>query len=164
MVALALTLKLLLGECHRTLISRHYLSQCWPDLGRHIGRHMATLGHKDMKELSHSRALPPLVPAQDQVTGHQSGWFAEDADFWGEEVTLDVHAWKSENETHPILFGFGNESMVLCKSVVSSVLIHYCQTFNISCTKFQNLNFSRLVLQLSLPNPLNPGVKSKMKM
>ena len=30
--------------------------------------------------------------------------------------------------------------------------------------KSQNLNDSRLVLQLSLPNPLKPGVKSRMKM
>ena len=30
--------------------------------------------------------------------------------------------------------------------------------------KSQNLNDSRLVWQLSLPNPLNPGVKSRMKM
>ena len=40
----------------------------------------------------------------------------------------------------------------------------YSQTFNIRCTKSQNLNVSRLVLQLSLPNPLKPGVKSRMKM
>ena len=39
-----------------------------------------------------------------------------------------------------------------------------CQTFNTRCTKSQNLNVSRLVLQLSLPNPLKPGVKSRMKM
>ena len=37
------------------------------------------------------------------------------------------------------------------------------QTSDISRTKSQNLNVSRLVLQLSLPNTLNPGVKSKMK-
>ena len=30
-------------------------------------------------------------------------------------------------------------------------------------TKSQNLNVSRLVLQLSLPNSLEPGVKSRMK-
>ena len=35
---------------------------------------------------------------------------------------------------------------------------------SISRTKFQNLNDSRLVLQLSLPNPLKPDVKSRMKM
>ena len=31
-------------------------------------------------------------------------------------------------------------------------------------TKSQNLNVSRLVLQLSLLNPMKPGVKSRMKM
>ena len=35
---------------------------------------------------------------------------------------------------------------------------------NIRRTKSQNLNDSRLVLQLSLPNRLKPGVKSRMKM
>ena len=37
----------------------------------------------------------------------------------------------------------------------------------ISCigrTKSQNLNVSHIVLQLSLPNPLKPGVKSNMKL
>ena len=33
-----------------------------------------------------------------------------------------------------------------------------------SRTKSQNVNVSRLVLQLSLPNPQKPGVKSRMKM
>ena len=40
----------------------------------------------------------------------------------------------------------------------------YCQISSIRCTKLQDLNVSRLVLQLSLPNPLEPGVKSRMKM
>ena len=40
----------------------------------------------------------------------------------------------------------------------------YCEISNISRTKSQYLNDSRLVLQLSLPNPLKPGVKSWMKM
>ena len=40
----------------------------------------------------------------------------------------------------------------------------YRQISNISCTKFQNLNVSCLVLQLYLPNPLKPDVKSRMKM
>ena len=38
-------------------------------------------------------------------------------------------------------------------------LADYCQTFDISHTKCQQLNVSHLVLQLSLPNPLKPGVK-----
>ena len=40
----------------------------------------------------------------------------------------------------------------------------YRQTSYISRIKSQNLNFSRLVLQMSLHNPLKPGVKSRMKM
>ena len=40
----------------------------------------------------------------------------------------------------------------------------YCKISNIGHTKFQNLNVSRLVLELSLPNPMKPGIKSIMKM
>ena len=40
----------------------------------------------------------------------------------------------------------------------------YRKVSNIRRTKCQNLNDSRLVLQLSLPNPLKPSVKSIMKM
>ena len=40
----------------------------------------------------------------------------------------------------------------------------YRKTPSISHTKAQNLNVSHLVLQLSLPNPLKPGVKLRMKM
>ena len=32
-------------------------------------------------------------------------------------------------------------------------VLHYCQISNIGHTKFQNLNVSHLILQLSLPNP-----------
>ena len=39
----------------------------------------------------------------------------------------------------------------------------YCQIWNIKCTKSQNSNVSRLVLQLSLHNPLKPDVKLRMK-
>ena len=40
--------------------------------------------------------------------------------------------------------------------------LEYCQSSNIWHTKSQNLTVSHLILQLSLPNPLKPGVKSKM--
>ena len=43
-------------------------------------------------------------------------------------------------------------------------ILKYCQTSNIRHTKSQHLNASCLVLQLSLPNPLKPGVKLRMKM
>ena len=38
-------------------------------------------------------------------------------------------------------------------------ITYYRQIFNVSGTKSQNLNLSRLVLQLLLPNPLKPGVE-----
>ena len=40
----------------------------------------------------------------------------------------------------------------------------YRKISNIRSTKSPNLNVSRLVVQLSLPNPMKPGVKSRMKM
>ena len=40
----------------------------------------------------------------------------------------------------------------------------YRKTSNIRGTESQNFNVSRHVLQLSLPNPLKPSVKSRMKM
>ena len=40
----------------------------------------------------------------------------------------------------------------------------YRQTSNMKRTKSQHLNFCRLVLQLSLPNPVELGVRSRMKM
>ena len=42
--------------------------------------------------------------------------------------------------------------------------IEYRKVSNMRRTKFPNLNVSRFVLQLSLPNLMKPGVKSKMKM
>ena len=40
----------------------------------------------------------------------------------------------------------------------------YRKISNITRPKSKNLNDSRLVLLLSLPNPLKPSVKSRMKM
>ena len=42
--------------------------------------------------------------------------------------------------------------------------VDYRKTSSISRTKSQNLNVSNIVLQLSLPNQLKLGVKSRMKM
>ena len=42
--------------------------------------------------------------------------------------------------------------------------ITYRKTSSISRTKFQNLNVSCILLQLSSLNPLKPGVKLRMKM
>ena len=40
----------------------------------------------------------------------------------------------------------------------------YRKISNISPTESPNIDVSRLVVQLSSPNPMKPGVKSKMKM
>ena len=45
------------------------------------------------------------------------------------------------------------------------VVLHLgSQTSNITCTKSPNLNVPHLILHLSLPNPLKPGVELRMKM
>ena len=46
----------------------------------------------------------------------------------------------------------------------SCSLQEYRQISDISCTNSHTLNVSCLLLQLSLPNPLNSGIKSRMKM
>ena len=51
----------------------------------------------------------------------------------------------------------------ICGELNSCAQFYY-KISNMRRTKSQNLNDSRLVLPLSLPNPLKPGVKSRMKM
>ena len=45
-----------------------------------------------------------------------------------------------------------------------STVHKYRKLSDIGRTKSPNLKVSRLVLQLSFPNPLKPGVKSRIKM
>ena len=49
-------------------------------------------------------------------------------------------------------------------SITDAQVHMYRKISNIRRTKSQNLNDSHLVLKSSLPNPLKPGVKSRMKM
>ena len=53
---------------------------------------------------------------------------------------------------------------VFCSIHITITFQRYRQTSSIKGTKSQNLNVSRLVLHISLPNPLEPGVKWRMKM
>ena len=46
----------------------------------------------------------------------------------------------------------------------AGLILTYHQVSNIRCTKSQHLKDSRSVLRMSLPNPLKPDVKSRMKM
>ena len=50
------------------------------------------------------------------------------------------------------------------ENAVMGIFADYRKVCNIRGTKSQNLYVSRLILQLSLPNPLKPGVKLRMKM
>ena len=52
------------------------------------------------------------------------------------------------------------------QSAMASVamVLTYRKFSNIRGTKSPNLNVSRLVVQLSLPKPMKPDVKSRMKM
>ena len=62
-----------------------------------------------------------------------------------------------------VLLGFKISLFTILVSLIPSCLTNH-QTSNIRHTKSQNLNVSRLVLQLSLPNPMKSGVKSRIKM
>ena len=51
------------------------------------------------------------------------------------------------------------------KSILLTLWVEiYHKTYNIRCSQSQNLNVSHLLLQFSLPNPLKPDIKSRMKM
>ena len=63
---------------------------------------------------------------------------------------------------------FWGEMWLICPEVCFIIgpleMCKYRKISNIRCTKSQNCNVSHLVLQLSLPIPLKPGIKSKIKM
>ena len=65
------------------------------------------------------------------------------------------------NEKVGNVISFGIDRQMSAAWVVK--YMHH-QVSNISHTKSQHLKDSRIVLGLSLPNPLKPDVKSRMKM
>ena len=64
--------------------------------------------------------------------------------------------WIQSNEIH-YSWSLGDSTMV-------TIFYVYCEASNISRPKPHNLNVSRIVLVMPLPNPLKAGVKSRMKM
>ena len=59
----------------------------------------------------------------------------------------------------------GHQPVIIdCRRCVALFVLAYRQVSNIRRTKSQNLKDYRTVLRLSLPNPLKPDVKSRMKM
>ena len=74
------------------------------------------------------------------------------------DVIPSFHAKTAARLGHNLVYGiFGCWLIILRRG-------EYRKVSNIRRTKCQNLNDSRLVLQLSVPNPLKPSVKSIMKM
>ena len=57
-----------------------------------------------------------------------------------------------------------NHDILCIFSPILEVEINIIIIIIINRTKFPNLNVSCLVLQLSLPNPLKPGIKLRTKM
>ena len=71
--------------------------------------------------------------------------------------------------THYIIMSPADPSHPRAISSINSadsecLIYNYRRISNISRTKYQNLNEPRLVFHLSLPNPLKPDVKWRMKM
>ena len=81
--------------------------------------------------------------------------------FWREGVQRSIayRAVHLEKMLQKMLHRFQMNAVYMLKSY-----LHYRKISNIRRTKSTNLNASRLVLQLSLPSPMKPGVKSRMKM
>ena len=91
-------------------------------------------------------------------------------------VTGEFPTQRASNAENDSIWWRQHDILSLCTPLIltvktSKMLIYtyvhktyYHKISNISGTKSQNLNVSRLVLQLSLPNPMKPGVKSGMKM
>ena len=68
--------------------------------------------------------------------------------------------WVSTNSGNGLSLG----SCVLSSVLLQARRTNYHKISNIRCTKSPNLNVPRIVLRLSLPNPMKPCVKSRMKM
>ena len=80
---------------------------------------------------------------------------------WRYIVTSSLIGWAhTQNDPDTGIFIIGEHLIDL----LTKPLYIYRKISNIRCTKSQNLNDSHPVLKLSLPNPLEPGVKSRMKM
>ena len=73
-----------------------------------------------------------------------------------------MHSWQVP-QTDPTL-PLGSPANCYANRQTLKRFFPYRKTSCINRTKSQNLNVSYLVLQLSLLNPLKPGVKSRMKM
>ena len=86
-------------------------------------------------------------------------------------VTLDGRANIMCRNGLNVPITFPNEKLTAASEAKAAIIsdldiciCNYRKISNIRRTKSPNLNVSRLVLQLPLPNPVKSGVKSRMKM
>ena len=79
------------------------------------------------------------------------------------QLSKQSSRWWFETPLHS-LWRHSNIHVVRRELVRSPRAFIHRQTYNIRRAKSPNLNATRLVLQLFLPNPLQPGVKSRMNM
>ena len=122
---------------------------------------------------------PFLAPRSWYVLGqtHYSGvtWaFRHISNHWQFDCLFNSLFWLTTKKlskihiTGPLWGDSTNDDWILllkgqqCGNSFDSMIYH--QFSNIRCTQSPNINGSCLVLQLSLPNPLKPGVKLRMKM
>ena len=89
-------------------------------------------------------------------TAEPQGTMGERTEFWN-EVPVAQGIYKPSSQ---LLLC----SITQCGGLCIRDILKYRKASNIRRTKCQNLNDSRLFLQLSVPNPLKPSVKSIMKM
>ena len=136
--------------CH--LATRHYLSQCWPRPMLPFG----VISHNELKWWCLKILLDMFIRCQiknEDVVGAAPTGNTPTTSVWSIIVLpAKVHLilqiwWQSPNQSN----------CLQCHWI-------YRKLSNIRRTKTLNLNVSRLVVQLSLPNPMNPGVKSRTKM
>ena len=90
-----------------------------------------------------------------------TNWINDEIELWHDMTLLDFNGLMA---TQPQKLPPRHSRHVSPDQVTWRQLISCTVKSNISSTKSQNLNVCRLVLQLSLPNPMKPGVKSRMKM
>ena len=118
------------------------------------------LGHKKSNLLSNMSLLTQgiLVLESRATTSAVSGWSAENTG----DTTLWTMCTGLSSNSRGTLFGSAFlRRLGMTKSVKKKD--NYRKISNIRRNRSQNLNDSHLALQSSLPNPLKPGVKSRMK-
>ena len=135
----------------------HYLNQCWP-------RSMSPYG-VTMSMTQRVKKISCLLVC---VGRGGAVCLLGGALLIGMILYFIINLWNCSVTIHYLnqcsllyVFSFYGKKYEISTSGLLNLLsqANYCKISNIRCTKSQNLNDSRLILHLSLPNLLKPGVK-----